>query len=75
MGFNVYEDTMDVTPKRKHSEVRLVAFDKEMVVDVFNQHALSTGTLIAGTPFNNACISLGSTFPGTVMASLKTPQM
>jgi len=66
---------MDVTPKRKHSEVRLVAFDKEMVVDVFNQHALSTGTLIAGTPFNNACISLGSTFPGTVMASLKTPQM
>jgi dimethylaniline monooxygenase (N-oxide forming) len=72
MGYTLYEDTLE-TPQRTSSSV-IVNFDKAAAEDIFHQHAQGDA-IFPGTSFNNACLSLANSYPRTVLAMLKTPQM
>jgi hypothetical protein len=72
MGHDIYEDTLK-TPERKSSTVK-VSFDKAAAEDIFHQHA-GGDAIFPGTSFNNACLSLASAYPRTVLSVLRTQQM
>lgn len=71
MGFNIYEDTLEIPMVREPSQR---GSENQMAEQIFLQHAKNNDLLFQGAPFDNLCASLADAFPSK-LAGLRVPQM
>jgi len=71
MGFNIYEDTVDIPMIHKLSQG---GTDNQMAEKIFLQHAANSGLVPQGAPFEHLCASLADAFPQR-LSGLAVPQM